>query len=679
MDLLSSVRTRSAMQSQRLAPLLYASVGGLAAGLGTVALVKGIEYGDRAFFDGLGELLPFGRWSLVVIVALGGLLAGLIVRYLGHESRGHGVPDVMYAFEHGAGRMPWRVTLSGALATVATIGSGGSAGQEGPSVHIGAGIASLVGSGLRVGPEHRRLLVAVGAAGGISAVFNAPLTGSFFALEVVLRRFSVRNFSAVVLGAVLANVVYRGVMGDEAALRSPAYSFDSGWQTITYAGLGIGTAIVAIAFVRGLALVESAAERVSMPLIAPAVGGALVGVIGVWHHEIIGTETTEIAAYLDGDTAARLLLLLVALKIAATSLTLGSGGTGGVFMPSLFLGAAFGAAFGHGADRLFPGISGEPGAYAVAGMAGVFAAAASAPITSLLLAFEVSRDYGLVVPLMVVVVISTSVGQLLMRETVYSEGLRRIGIDLSKERGPDRLETVSVGSACTEPDFVIPASMPLDEVRGVFARLGADILPVADGRKVAGMISARDLLVTVGEGEAAKSRTAADVMARPAITARPGESLQVAVLRMDESEVRALAVVDESGNLVGILDRAHVLGAYADAEPGAPAELPRLSQLAQPGGRFIRARVHRGGPLAGVAIRDLRFPDGSLIVSIRRDRQTLVPRPSMVLQPGDQLVVLAEDDARGELERRYLFDASADTRASRRFGALYRRFRGGRD
>lgn len=664
------------MQSQRLAPLFYASVGGLAAGLGTVVLVKGIEYGDRAFFDGLGGLLPFGRWSLVVIVALGGLLAGLIVRYLGHESRGHGVPDVMYAFEHGAGRMPWRVTLSGALATVATIGAGGSAGQEGPSVHIGAGIASLVGTGMRVGPEHRRLLVAVGAAGGISAVFNAPLTGSFFALEVVLRRFTVRNFSAVVLGAVLANVVYRGLLGDEAVLASPAYSFDSGWQIFSYGALGIGTALIAVAFVRALALVEAVTVHIRWPLIAPAIGGALVGVIGVWHHDIIGTGTPQIAAYLNGETAARLLLLLVVLKIAATSLTLGSGGTGGVFMPSLFLGAAFGAAFGHTIDRLFPGISGAPGAYAVAGMAGVFAAAASAPITSLLLAFEVSRDYGLVVPLMVVVVTSTAVGQVFMRETIYSEGLRKIGIDLSKERGTDRLESIQVGAACSAPPFVIPTSMLVEDVRVLFARLGADILPVADEGRVAGMISVRDLLVTASE-ENAKPRTAADIMARPAITARAGESLQAAVLRMDESDVRALAVVDEGGALIGILDRSHVLGAYADANPAVPAELTRLSQIEQPGGRFIRARVHRGGPLAGLAIRDLRFPEGSLIVSIRRDRQTLVPRPSMVLQPGDQLVVLAEDDARSELERRHLLDVAAEGVVQRRFGELYQRFRRG--
>ena len=342
-------------QSQRLAPLLYASIGGLAAGLGTVALVKGLEETNRALFNGLEPQLPFGRWSIVPIVACGGLVAGLVVRVLGHESRGHGVPDVMFAFEHGGGKMPWRVTLSGALATLATIGAGGSAGQEGPSVHIGAGVASLVGSIMNLGQENRRLLVAVGAAGGFSAVFNAPLTGSFFALEVVLRRFTVRNFSTVVLGAVLANVVYRGILGNESALRSPSYDLGSGWQVFSYALLGVGTAVVAVAFVRTLYAVESLRTKARLGLLGPR-WAARRGVLGVWHFAVIGTGTPQIASYLQGDSAARLLLLLVCLKLIATSLTLGSGGTGGVFMPSLFLGAAFGGAYGIAVGAVVPGL-----------------------------------------------------------------------------------------------------------------------------------------------------------------------------------------------------------------------------------------------------------------------------------------------------------------------------------
>lgn len=654
---------------------MYASIGGLAAGLGTVALVKGLEWTERGFDEGLGGVLPFGRWDLVLIVAVGGLLAGLIVRSLGNESRGHGVPDVMYAFEHSGGRMPWRVTVSGFLATLATIGAGGSAGQEGPSVHVGSGIASLVGSVFRVGPENRRLLVAVGAAGGISAVFNAPLTGSFFALEVVLRRFTIRNFSSVVLGAVLANVVYRGILGDEAALRSPAYSLDSGWEIPGYVVLGICTAVVAVLFVRTLYAVESLTRGLNIGAFGPALGGLLVGVIGVWHHQIIGTGEPQIASYLGGAGGARLLLLLAGLKILSTSLTLGSGGTGGVFMPSLFLGAALGGAFGGAADSLVPGIAAPGGAYAVAGMAGVFAGAASAPITALLLAFEVSQDYGLVVPLMVVVVISTAVSQLLMDETVYSEGLRRIGIDLSRERGPDRLERLRVADAFHQVPVVIAPEMPLASVRAAFASAARDILPVVDAGKVVGILSSRDLLASLEGRGAAGELLVRDIMAKPALTVRTGESLQTAVLRMDQEAVRALAVVEQDGTLAGVLDRADVLAAYArGGTPESEGERTLVHEIEQPEGRFLRVRVRAGGKLAQRAVRDLEFPPGSLIVSIRRGRRMLVPRSAMVLHPGDQLLILAEEEALPELQRKGIVAGGDERReGARRIFHWYRR------
>ncbi len=650
--------------SQRLAPLLYASIGGLAAGLGTVVLVKAINGADRFFFNGVGGVLPFGRWDLILIVALGGLLAGVVSRYIGRESRGHGVPDVMFAFEHSGGRMPFRVTLSGLLATVATIGAGGSAGQEGPAVHIGSGLASLVGTALNLGQENRRLLIAVGAAGGISAVFNAPLTGSFFALEVVLRRFTVRNFSAVVLGAVLANVVYTALIGHDTALRSPAYSFDSGWQIFSYLLLGIGTAAVAVLFVRALDIVERLTAGAHIGVWAPALGGALVGALGIWQFAIIGTGTPQIASYLLGNHAGQLLLLLVGLKIVATSLTLGTGGTGGVFMPSLFLGSALGGAYGTLVHAFAPAsFSGPTGAYAVAGMAGVFAAAAAAPITSLLLAFEVSQDYGLVVPLMTVVVISTAFSQLVMRETVYSEGLRRIGIDLNRDRTPDTLESVSVGSAYASAAAELRPGLTLPEVRETFDRTGAEILPVLDGRKVLGMIGSRELLASLDATAGGGPLTAGDIMTSPAVMARPEETVQTAAIRMDHAEVRAVAVVDAAGDFLGVLDRAQVLGAYSRGRGAAPdGEHRFLQEIRQPGGRFLRLRVRAGGPLAGKTIRDVAFPAGSLIVSVRRERQTLVPRSSMELQPGDQLVVIAEEDAAAELAVRGIGGAPAGAR-----------------
>ncbi|MEO9256588.1 MAG: chloride channel protein, partial [Tepidiformaceae bacterium] len=416
--------------------------------------------------------------------------------------------------------------------------------------------------------------------------------------------------------------------------------------------------------------------RIHVGLLAPALGGALVGVIGVWHGQILGTGTKEIAAYLQGTQAIRLLLILVVLKVLATSLTLGSGGTGGVFMPSLFLGAAFGGAFGGVVGHVAPGIAGPQGAYAVAGMAGVFAAAASAPITSLLLAFEVSQDYGLVVPLMVVVVISTAIGQLFMRETVYSEGLRRIGIDVSKERSPNLLQAVSVGDVFVPAPATIPAKMPIEDVRVVFARAQADILPVVEGERLVGMLSTREVIGPLEPGAEDQTITASDVMAQPPIVARPEESLHIATLRMDQSEVRALAVVDDRGRLLGLLGRGQVLAAYARTSPAEDEETPSfIKELEQPGGKFLRVRVAAGGKLANKSLRDLAFPEGALIVSIRRDGKMLVPRSSFVVHPGDQLLVLAEQEAVLKLRERGIL--SAPTPPEGRIKRLYRRLRPG--
>ncbi len=649
--LASALRTLARGQGQ-LALLFFAAVGGVAAGLGTAGLVKGIDLVTKGLFNHLAPSLPFGRFSIVPIVAAGGLAAGLISAYLGRDSRGHGVPDVMYAFEHGGGIMTWRLTLSGALATIATIGFGGSAGQEGPSVHIGAGLSSLVGRFLGLGQEQRRLLIAVGAAGGISAVFNAPLTGSFFALEVILRRFTVRNFSSVVLGAVLSNAVYRGLLGNEQLLRSPAYNLGSGAELPGYAILGILTALVAVAFVRTLYLVETLSRPAPRRYIAAAAGGALVGIIGVWHGEILGEGVQQTASFLRGADGAQLLLVLLALKVLATSLTLGSGGTGGVFMPSLFLGAALGGAFGIGVDHVAPALSGPAGAYAVAGMAGVFAGAAAAPITALMLAVEVSQDYALILPLMVVVVLSVAVTQLLMRETIYSEGLRRIGIEVTSSGAVDQLASLTVESMMEPARCILSPEMTLDEARLAFTRAQVDLAPVVaigDGA-VVGMLSSRDLVTSISQPEGGRPPAVGDVMTQPAVVIRAEASVRDAATLMERADVRALAVVGAAGALAGVIGRGSVLASYTRAAAPDLLSGADLMQAASIG----RMRIEPGSALAGATLASLEFPHGSLVVSVRRRGQTFVPAGSLRLEAGDRLAVIAEPAAYAELVRRGL-------------------------
>lgn len=656
LKLASALRALSRGQGQ-VALLFYAAVGGVAAGLGTAGLVKGIDGVDSLVFDHLAGGLPFGRWSIVPFVGIGALVAGLTSRYLGRGSVGHGVPDVIDALEHRGGQMTWRMTLSGAIATISTIGTGGSGGQEGPSVHVGAGLASLAGSVLGLGQEQRRLLIAVGAAGGISAVFNAPLTGSFFALEVVLRRFTLRNFSGVVLGAVLANAVYWALLGNEQALKSPSYNFDSLSELPGYAILGVLTAIVAVAFVKALYLVDGISRLAPPRYIATAIGGLLVGVIGVWHPEVLGEGAQYSASFLRGDGGGQLLILLVGLKVLATSLSLGSGGTGGVFMPSLFIGASLGGAYGLGLGHLVPSLSAPSGAYAVGGMAGVFGGAAAAPITALMLAVEVSQDYALILPLMVVVVISIAITQLLMRETIYSRALDRIGVKFTSAGANERLATLRVDGVMEPTRCVLSPEMTLDEARLAFTRSQVDLAPVVAVRDgaVVGMLSSRDLVTSITQSTSGVEPIVGDVMSQPAVVISGDASVRDAATRMEQADVRALAVVNDAGQLVGVVGRGHVLTSYTRA---ATPELLRGSDVLQ-SAVMLHVNVTPGSVLAGATLSSLHFPSGSLVVSVTHHGATYVPHGALTLESGDRIVILAEPAAQVELAHRGLIPSSS--------------------
>jgi CBS domain-containing protein len=319
-------------------------------------------------------------------------------------------------------------------------------------------------------------------------------------------------------------------------------------------------------------------------------------------------------------------------------------------MPSLFLGAALGGAFGVGVDHLSPALSAPAGAYAVAGMAGVFAGAAAAPITALMLAVEVSQDYALVLPVMVVVVLSVAVTQLLMRETIYSEGLKRIGIEVTSSGAIDRLAGLKVDGVMEPTRCVLNPEMTLDEARVAFARSEVDLAPVVSVRDgaVVGMLSSRDLVTSIARPVEGDEPTVGEVMSQPAVVITPDASVRDAAARMEQTDVRALAVVNAVGQLVGVIGRGSVLSSYTRAT--AP-ELLAGDEVLQ-SASALRVRVRPGSSLDGATLASLEFPAGSLVVSVRRRGHTFVPRGSLRLEGGDRLVMLAEPAARAELVRR---------------------------
>ncbi|HZD03296.1 MAG TPA: chloride channel protein, partial [Longimicrobiales bacterium] len=379
-------RLRRLYREQHLRLLLMAVMVGVVAGLGAVAVRELISLARWVFWGPGEDILeaaagaPF--WRIVLMPAAGGLLVGPLVWFLARDASGHGVPEVIESLLMRGGRIRGRVALVKGLAASLTLGSGGSAGREGPMIQIGASLGSVIAQWGRLGEDGVRTLVAAGAAGGLAAAFNAPIAGSLFALEVVLGDFAIQSFSAVVMAGVAATAVSRGVYGEAQVFEIPRYALESAQEFVPYALLGLLAGFVAVAFTLFLYRQERAWERLpAPPWVKPAVGGLVVGAMALAFPELLGVGHLAMDRMLEGQVGLGLLLALVVTKVVATSFTLGSGGSGGVFVPSLFVGSALGGAMGTAVARWAPFAHGGPGAYALVGMGAVVAATAHAPLT----------------------------------------------------------------------------------------------------------------------------------------------------------------------------------------------------------------------------------------------------------------------------------------------------------
>ena len=331
---------------------------GLGAGIGAVIFRYLINAFTYVFFGVLQPALavPLGPASVVPLPALGGLIFGPLIYFFAREAKGHGVPEVMLAVAQRGGRIRPAVVVVKALASAICIGSGGSVGREGPIVQIGSALGSTIGQVLHMSDDRIRTLVACGAAGGIAATFNAPIAGVFFALEIILGEFTTRAFGVVVISSVTASVVGRAAFGDVPSFPVPSYALDNVGELGLYAVLAVIAGAVGVGFSRTLYAFEDAFDALPMrEYLKPVPGGLALGLIGMFLPQVFGVGYPAMAEALAGHYSLQLLLILVVAKIVAVSLTIGSGGSGGVFAPSLFIGAMLGTAFGTAANALFPG------------------------------------------------------------------------------------------------------------------------------------------------------------------------------------------------------------------------------------------------------------------------------------------------------------------------------------
>jgi CIC family chloride channel protein len=644
--------------------MLALAVGG-GAGMGAVAfryLILAFTHAFTGYADyssqghaAYGHFHGIGFWFVILAPAAAGLLYGPLIYWFAREARGHGVPEVMLAVAESGGRIRPQVAVVKSLASALCIGGGGSVGREGPIVQIGSALGSTLGQLTRVPESRMRILVACGAAGGISATFNAPIAGVFFALELILRDFEAESFGVVVLASFAADIIGRAAFGDSPFLHLPSFQLVSPVEYLLYAGLGIAAAFVGVGFIRVLYGSEDLADRLwrGPEWLRPAAGGVLLGLLLLALPELYGVGYPPLENAIRGQWAIWFLLLLLAGKVLATSLTISIGGSGGVFAPSLFMGAMLGSAYGHGIHHFLPGSTAAAGAYGLVGMGAVFAAAARAPITAVIIIFELTGEYRIILPLMFAIVLATGVSRRLSRETIYTLKLRRRGIDLMRGRGANLMGLLTVRDAMQPVPLSVRHETPLNEVIERLMQGPTDGLPVVDET------GAYRGTVTSQQVEQAMRDNALDSeaggLAQETTALRPSQSLEQALSALMRERSGLPVLEPETRRVIGWLSNMDVLRAYNQRlEAGIrEAERRRAHERQRPeiglvGSAMARLRGYRiveielgssSAPVGG-RLGELPLPEGASVLGVRRNGEAISTSDGTMLGAGDRLTLL---------------------------------------
>lgn len=563
--------------------LFVAALIGLLGGLSAIAFDVAIHLCQDGFWGiaepRLADLREIAAWKIALVPAFGGLIVGLITTYLVAEAKGHGVPEVIRAVALDGGKIRGRVALAKTIASAITIGSGGSAGREGPIIQIGAAIGSRIGQAMGMSKRRLRTLVGCGAAAGIAATFNAPIAGALFSVEVILGEFGAAQFSPIVVSSVVATVVARAWRGDAPAFSPPPCTFASAWELIPYALLGLLCGLVSFAYIR----INDAAGRFfesrrRLPTwLRPALGGLLVGLLALAVPQILGDGHGLSNDAFAGRIPALLLLALVFAKMLATGVTLGSGGSGGVFSPALAVGACLGAWLGALVEPALGARCGGLAAYALVGMGGLVAGSMLAPITAILMVFEITSNYSIILPVMVAAILSTVVTMRLSGGlSVYTFKLARDGIRLFRGGSPDLLRTRRVEAHLrTRIETAAPGESAAAVLDRLLASDAAQFYVVGPDGALLGAITLSDARRALLSSPAlVRILLAEDLMHRDVPIVTPDESLGTTLAKFTASRLQELPAVRSSADrrLVGALAYADVLEAYQDEVVKADAE-----------------------------------------------------------------------------------------------------------
>jgi CIC family chloride channel protein len=665
--------------------VLVAISCGLAGAFGAIVFSLMIRLFQGFFFDGLegisavfekGVLVEAGDplevaqtlpWHVLPLIpALGGLIVGPLIYFFAREARGHGVPEVMEAVAVKGGVMRPRVVAVKILASAICIGSGGSVGREGPIVQIGSSMASAIGQMLRVPARQLRTIVGCGAAAGIAATFNAPITGALFAVEIIVGDFAVTQFSPIVISAVVATVVSRYFLGNTPAFPVPNYQLVSPFELGPYMMVGALAGLVGTVFVRTLYATDDAFGRLAIPEWAKAsLGGLLIGAIGIFFPHVFGVGYSSIEMALSGALPILLMGVLLGVKILATSITIGSGGSGGIFAPSLFLGAMTGGLCGKLLHGWFPASTAGSGAYALVTMGAVVAATTHAPLSAIIIIFELTQTIDIIPPLMAACVVSSLIAMFLSKDSIYTMKLTRRGVDVHRQEDPNVLKSLYVREIIDREPEVIPASASLEQVLSLIVESDhTEFFVVDETDELSGAIYLHELRRIILEQDHLRSLVVAeDLLERDRPSVREDDDLQLVMQIFSQEEIEEIAVVDgETGRkLVGSVHKRDVINAYnqetmrRDLAGGVSTTIAVVDKVHQVdlGGGYVVQEVLAQRSLVGHSLRqlDLRTRAGVQVLIIRSPLSEegasaiRVPDPDARIEWGDKLVVAGPKQA----------------------------------
>ncbi|MBN2339886.1 MAG: chloride channel protein [Deltaproteobacteria bacterium] len=646
--------------------LILAAVIGVLGGFGAVLFRELIDIIRTTAFAGGSstDALAQTPWYWIVLPpAAGGLVVGPLIYFFAREAKGHGIPEVMNAVSNRGGKIRKRVMTVKTIASAITIGSGGSVGREGPIVQIGAGVGSAIGQLLGFDGNKLIILLGCGAAAGMAATFNAPIAGVILAVEVIIGSATISVFSPLVVASVSGTVVTRLIYGDETFIEVPDYTLlNPALELPLYLALGVAAGVTAMLFTRGIVLFEDLWDKAKIPQwLSPAIGGAMVGGVALFFPQVLGVGYETVFKAVHGQEVLWVLVALIFLKIFAAGTSLGSGGSGGVFAPSLFVGACLGGAFGLVVEQVFPGQTAHSGAYALVGMGAVLAGTTHAPITAILMLFEITTTYTIILPLMFSCIISLVLSTKLFSTSIFTTRLKRRGVRLRSSAESELMRSTKVRRLLRPfPETMLPVTPASKVVEGALLSPMGHQYVVDSNNKLLGEISLNRIKNILREQSLDDAlMLAVDMMDSEVTAVRLDDTLDMAMGHISRQDTEMLPVVDENDQLMGSITRHDIMVFFEHEilrnEAATMKFLPESSKedfslVELPKGETI-AEILVGDSLNGETLKtlDMRATFGLNVIGIQRKSSSgivrLSPEPHIPFQVGDQLSVVGQSDA----------------------------------